>query len=80
MDYNIERMHMWYHNKDGCYYQTVDKQIQGVIRFLHAKDKNPAQIHEELVVVYCEHVMSWKQVLGYCIYRGAYEFVGGQYY
>lgn len=41
-------------------------EVRGVIRFLHAEGKNPAEIYRKLVAVYGDKVMSCKQVWLWC--------------
>ena len=36
----------------------ADCEVRGVIRFLHAENVRPCEIHQRLVAVYGEHVMN----------------------
>ena len=45
----------------------ADCEVRGVIRFLHAENVRPSDIHRRLVAVYGEHVINAASVRKWCI-------------
>jgi hypothetical protein len=45
---------------------TVSCEIRAVIRFLHAKNTNAAEIHGELCAIYVQNIMSEGTVRQWC--------------
>ena len=44
----------------------ADCEVRGVIRFLHAENVTPSEIHRRLVAVYDEHIMKAASVRKWC--------------